>query len=635
MASHVQSRRRETLAHALALWGAAFGAAYLIWRLGWTMNWHAWWLSVPLWGAEAHGYLTFLVHVLTVWDIRPPARGTALGERAVDFYIPTYNEPHSVLAPTIAAAIAVRYPHTTYVLDDGNREWVAELCARFGAEYVQRAEHVHAKAGNLNHALHQTRGEFVCVIDADFIAAPNYIDELIGYFNDPRVAVVQGPQEFYNRDSFQHPTAGDPWHEQTMFYEVIQPGKNHLNSAFWCGAPSMLRRDALLGLGGVATETVTEDLHTSLRLHQRGWRIVYHAGPVAFGLAPDDYHGFITQRQRWALGTMQVIRREWRARGLSLGQRLSYIGSTATYFDAYRNLALLTVLPVVLLTGRVPLVGGLPVFLAWGAFFASMNAANVALGRGRVRALGTQMFDLMKMFAFAVATLTLVVPRPVRFKVTRKVAQSERQVSAFLWPFLALTLCYAVSLPVGVGRMLGIWSAEDRFAVGAAIGWAALILSLFIAVGVRAYRHIGRVGGYRLAVSLPAGVGYDDAAWPAEITNLSMDGVALVTEARLAVGRVVTLHIAAAGGALRAEVRHRAPAGRRRYRYGLSLGPASNAAALAAHARMFASLVVAQAGNPAVRQPIDALAPAPEPAIVVAFAGERAGVAERPTAAVA
>ncbi|MDA1002187.1 MAG: glycosyltransferase [Chloroflexi bacterium] len=399
---------------------------------------------------------------------------------------------------TIAAAVAVRYPHVTYVLDDGNREWVQALCERFGAEYVRREEHVHAKAGNLNHALLKTRGEFVCVIDADFIAAPEYIDELIGYFSDPEVAIVQGPQDFYNRDSFQHTKAGDPWHEQTMFYEVIQPGKNHLDSAFWCGSPSMLRRDALLGLGGVATETVTEDLHTSLRLHQRGWRVIYHARPVAFGLAPDDYTSFITQPQRWALGTMQVIRREWNKRGLSLTQRLSYLGSTATYFDAYRNLALLTVLPVVLATGRVPLVGGLPVFLAWGAFFASMTAANVALGRGRVRALGTQMFDLMKMFAFAVAALTLVIPRPVRFHVTRKVARSERQVSAFLWPFIVLAVCYAATLPVGVLRVFGVFAAEDRFAVGAAIGWAVLILTLFILVGVRAYRHIGRVGGYRL-----------------------------------------------------------------------------------------------------------------------------------------
>lgn len=217
----------------------------------------------------------------------------------------------------------MRYSHVTYVLDDGEREWVRELCERLGAEYIRRDSHEHAKAGNLNNALKQTCGEFVCVVDADFIAAPEYIDELIGYFDDPYVTVVQGLQEFYNTDSFQHPRAGDRWHEQTMFYEVIQPGKNHLNSAFWCGAPSMLRRDALLGIGGVGTETVTEDLHTSLRLHALGWRIVYHARPIAYGLAPDDYDSFITQRERWALGTMQVIRREWSRRGLSLRQRIS------------------------------------------------------------------------------------------------------------------------------------------------------------------------------------------------------------------------------------------------------------------------------------------------------------------------
>jgi cellulose synthase (UDP-forming) len=296
-------------------------------------------------------------------------------------------------------------------------------------------------------------------------------------------------------------------------------------------------------------------------------------------------------------------------RGLSLRQRISYVGSVTTYFDAYRNLALLIVLPVVLATGRVPLVGGVPVFVAWGAFFASMTVANVALGRGRVRALGTQMFDLMKMFAFAVATLTLLVPVRVRFQVTRKVAKSQRRVSRFLWPFIALALCYVVTLPVGVARVLGIWPTADRFAVGAATGWALLILVLFVALGVRAYRHIGRVGGYRLEVSLPAGAARGTHAWPAQTTNLSMDGAALVTEARLAVGRDVTLYLEGSGHALLARVRHRGRAGPRQYRYGLSFTGETDPQALAAHARLFATLVGGTAVGVAAAPPFGALDP--------------------------
>src|SRR5581483_430431 len=143
-------------------------------------------------------------------------------------------------------------------------------------------------------------------------------DDLLGYFDDPKLALVQGPQEIYNRDSFQHVQSDDDrWPEQTAFFRTIQPGKNNWNAAFWGGSPSLLRRSALDSVGGVAMETVTEDLHTTIRLHKRGWHTLYHPGTVALGIAPNDYDGFILQRLRWAEGTMQVIRKEWTCHGLS------------------------------------------------------------------------------------------------------------------------------------------------------------------------------------------------------------------------------------------------------------------------------------------------------------------------------
>jgi hypothetical protein len=114
---------------------------------------------------------------------------------------------------------------------------------------------------------------------------------------------------------------------------VIQVGKNRWNPAFWAGSPSIVRRVAIEELGGIPTESATEDLHTSLLLHQRDWRTAYHPGVVALGIAPDDYDGFILRRQRWAQGAMQVIRREWRGRGISCAQRLNYVASPGTYFD--------------------------------------------------------------------------------------------------------------------------------------------------------------------------------------------------------------------------------------------------------------------------------------------------------------
>src|SRR4029453_19132011 len=149
-------------------------------------------------------------------------------------------------------------------------------------------------------------------------------------------------------------------------YRVIQPGKNRTNSAFWCGSPSVLRRSALLSVGGVATETVTEDIHTAIRLHGRGWRIVYHDEVLAYGQAPQTLHAFAVQRLRWAQGSMQLLRSRENpviAPGLSLAQRLSYVASILTYFDSYQKLALVLTPSAILVTGMLPIsVGGLEFF---------------------------------------------------------------------------------------------------------------------------------------------------------------------------------------------------------------------------------------------------------------------------------
>src|SRR5229473_4293669 len=153
----------------------------------------------------------------------------------------------------------------------------------------------HHKAGNINAALMQTNGEFVVIFDADQVPLPDFIDHTLGYFVDEKMAFVQTGQEFYNLDSVQHKTnwkESETWHEQSLFYNVIQLGKNRWNAGFWCGSNSIMRRSALMSVGGLATETVTEDIHTSLRLHAAGWKSVCHEEVLAMGLAPQDYLAF-------------------------------------------------------------------------------------------------------------------------------------------------------------------------------------------------------------------------------------------------------------------------------------------------------------------------------------------------------
>jgi cellulose synthase (UDP-forming) len=530
--------------------GVMVGAIYLVWRAGWTVNTGALWLALPLLAAEIHGYLTFLLFFYMTRDIRPPRPAPAPPGRSIDFFIPTYNEPYEVLATTVAGAAAVRYPHTTYVLDDGRRPWVERLCAEFGVQYITRPDNAGAKAGNINHALARTRGEIIAIVDADFVPAPTFIDDLLGYFTDPETAIVQAPQAFYNADSFQHALGDDDtWHEQRLFYEVIQPGKNRFNAAFWSGAPSMVRRSALESVGGVRPETVTEDLHTSLKVHQAGWKTVFHPGVVALGLAPDDFNAFIGQRLRWAQGAMQVIRREWRMRGLTLPQRLNYIASTGTYFDAYRKAVMLLIVPAVLFTDQLPIATNPWLFFAmWALQFGVLTAANAALGRGQFRPLQTEFFDLLKMFAFISAGPTLLSSRPLRFKVTPKGEPGTRSLHPLLMPFWLLLGLYAAGNVVGLARLAGVgWHTDNVPAMLGAIVWGIGLLVLLAVVTVYGYRHVNRRRVFRISLQLPAVVTTASGEQPALVCDATLLGLGCRTDTPLTPGERVVVSLTDAG----------------------------------------------------------------------------------------
>ena len=114
----------------------------------------------------------------------------------------------------------MRYPHKTYILDDGNRSELAKASVEWGCEYIARCERSHAKAGNLNHALQLTQGEFIAIFDADFVPQPDFLEKTLGYFSDEKIAFVQTPHSYYNVDSFQFKIKKEKeksWNEQDIF----------------------------------------------------------------------------------------------------------------------------------------------------------------------------------------------------------------------------------------------------------------------------------------------------------------------------------------------------------------------------------------------------------------------------------
>ncbi|MGF2129811.1 glycosyltransferase [Lactococcus lactis] len=125
----------------------------------------------------------------------------------VDIFIATYNESSSILKRTIIASKKVRYPDLRkvekYVLDDGDREEIALIAKELNVKYIRRDNNENAKAGNLNNALKETKGDLVVTLDADMVPRVDFLEKTVGYFEDSKMGFIQAPQTFFNNDPYQ------------------------------------------------------------------------------------------------------------------------------------------------------------------------------------------------------------------------------------------------------------------------------------------------------------------------------------------------------------------------------------------------------------------------------------------------
>jgi len=265
------------------------------------------------------------------------ARLRAAGDRvpAVDVFIATYNEDWQILEKTIVAAKAIDYPHVhVWVLDDTRRDWLRDRCADLGVNYARRPDNRHAKAGNLNNGLKlsagRTNSPYILVLDADFAAQRNILYRVLGLFAEPRVALVQTPQFYYNADPIQHNLgASDSWvDEQRVFFDVFQPSRDAWDSAFCVGTSFVVSRRAITEAGGFPTDSVCEDIHTTYLLRRSGHITRWLNERLSVGLSAEGLVEYINQRGRWCLGTMQVAMLKdgpLRGEGYSLIDRLHYV----------------------------------------------------------------------------------------------------------------------------------------------------------------------------------------------------------------------------------------------------------------------------------------------------------------------
>jgi cellulose synthase (UDP-forming) len=258
----------------------------------------------------------------------------------IDIFIPSYNEPLEVVKRTIIGCQEIEYNRKKiYLLDDGDREEIKQLCQELNCNYLTRENHLHAKAGNLNHALTKTNGELIVVFDADFIPTTNFLTRTIGFFQDAKIGLLQTYQSFYSHDPIARnlgledkiPT------EVEIFSRYYQPIRDSINTALCYGSSFVIRRQSLIDIGGFVANTLSEDYHTGIRLAAENYQVIYLEESLSAGLSAENIFGHIRQRKRWARGTIQTLfikENPLIIKGLKWWQRIAHLEGIFQWFNS-------------------------------------------------------------------------------------------------------------------------------------------------------------------------------------------------------------------------------------------------------------------------------------------------------------
>lgn len=495
---------------------------YIWWRLGTTLVFGSYpeaALGLGLLVAEAYTWLAVgLGFIQTAWPLKrsaPRLDGTPAQWPSVDVFIPTYNEPLSVVRPTTLAAIALDWPCDklqVYILDDGHRDEFKAFAQSLNVGYISRSDNRHAKAGNLNHALSVTRGELVAIFDCDHLPVSSFLKSTVGCFQqDPKCALVQTPHHFFSPDPFERNlgTFRRVPNEGALFYGLIQDGNDFWNATFFCGSCAVIRRAPLMQVGGIAVETVTEDAHTALKLQRLGYSTAYINQTLAAGLATESLSAHIGQRIRWARGMAQILRIDnpFLGAGLKLWQRICYANAMLHFFFGLPRLVFLTA-PMAYLFFGLHIINAQALLLALYVipYIVQSSIANAHVQGVYRHSFWAEVYEtVLSWYVARPTTVALIKPNAGTFNVTAKGGLVEK--SYFDWgiatPYTLLALLNLVAFGIGLLRLF-FWNSYEASTVLLNLIWtvySALLLGAAIGVASES-RQVRRM--HRVAARLPA-----------------------------------------------------------------------------------------------------------------------------------
>jgi cellulose synthase (UDP-forming) len=524
-------------------------ARYLFWRASDTLEFDGFFqgfLGTGLLLAEGYaGILLVLAYLQTAYPLErkpiplPPDPATW---PTIDVFIPSYNEALELVRSTVLAALNMDWPRdkmNVWILDDGRRDdfrAFAELC---GCGYIIRPDNKGAKAGNINHALKHTNGDFIAIFDCDHAPTRAFLQLTVGWLvRDGNLSMVQTPHHFFSPDPFERNLARESQvpNEGLLFYGIIQQGNDMWNAAFFCGSCAVIRRQALEQIGGVPQATVTEDCHCSFLMQKRGWGTAYLRLPLAAGLATERLGLHIGQRLRWARGMIQIMRLERTpfARGLSVLQRTCYFTSSFSFLFAIPRLVFLTAPLGFLFFGQNIIAASPLAIVAYAGSHMFHTFATTARLNGRNRhSFWSEVYEaVMALPLLPVTLLTLWDPTKGKFNVTDKGGTLDQGFLDLrvVWPNIMLLALLLTGFAVGLVGVFTSNGLEFQAYLFNTIWCGMCLVPVSASVAVGREREQSRVRA-RVEAEVPAELILPDGSRiKAHSTDLSLSGVRLTLD---------------------------------------------------------------------------------------------------------
>lgn len=427
--------------------------------------------------------------------VLPP---TGLKVAVVTTFVPG-AEPLVMLRETVKAMVAIEYPHDTWVLDEGDDAAVKAMCQEIGAKHFTRKHSpqyqteegtfkVRSKHGNYNAWLHETgfqQYDFISGFDPDHIPHPNFLLEVLGYFNDPAIGYVQVAPAYYNQKaSFIARGAAEETYD---FHSTLQMASYAMDYPIVIGSHNTHRVTALQEVGGFGDHDA-DDLLITMLYRAKEWKGVYIPKILARGLTPVDWSGYIAQQRRWARSVLDLKLRFYPkiSQNLSLPSRVMGFLHGLTYLNqGIGFLAGILLLLFMLISGQTP---------AGISFLTVLNLA-VLYGAFQLCEFYRQRFyldwrtewgfhgwavvlKLSKWPFFLMAFLDVITSKRIGYVLTQKTESNSSQVRLF-WPHLLVAFLIGAAWAVGVMNGYVYNPILEAIAGFIIIGHLALTLTAF------------------------------------------------------------------------------------------------------------------------------------------------------------